>query len=120
MGFLVFDTLFAMDSNLVPHPQMVENYTVSDDGLVYTFVLREGLAWHDGTPVTAEECVASLERFFAKDGMGGTLKASTESLVAVDDKTFVLTLNAPYGLVLDVLAKVDQPIPFMYPKSLIG
>ena len=120
MGFLVFDTLFAMDSNLVPRPQMVDNYTVSDDGLVYTFVLRDGLSWHDGTPVTAEDCVASLERFFAKDGMGATLKASTESLVAVDDKTFVLTLNAPYGLVLDVLAKVDQPIPFMYPKSLIG
>src|SRR3546814_12569414 len=103
MGFLVFDTLFAMDSNLVPHPQMVDNYTVSDDGLVYTFVLREGLAWHDGTPVTAEDCVASLERFFATDGLGGTLKASTQSLVAVDDQTFVLQPKSPSGLGVEVL-----------------
>ncbi len=120
MGHLVFDTLFSMDSKLQPHPQMVDNYTVSDDGMVYRFTLRDGLAWHDGTPVTAEDCVASLERFFAKDGMGGSLKASMESLVVEDEKTFVLTLNKPFGMVLDVLAKVDQPIPFMYPKSLIG
>lgn len=120
MGFLVFDTLFAMDSNLTPHPQMVEDYTISDDGLIYTFTLRDGLKWHDGTPVTAEDCIASLERFFAKDGMGGSLKANTASLVAEDDKTFVLTLSQPFGMVLDVLAKIDQPIPFMYPRSLIG
>ena len=120
MGHLVFDTLFSMDSKLTPHSQMVDNYTVSEDGLIYRFTLRDGLTWHDGTPVTSEDCIASLERFFAKDGMGGSLKANMVSLVAEDDKTFVITLSQPFGMVLDVLAKVDQPIPFMYPKSLIG
>ena len=47
-GYMVYDMLFAMDSNLEPQPQMVESYDVSDDGLTYTFTLREGLLFHDG------------------------------------------------------------------------
>src|ERR1700754_839974 len=62
-GYLVYDTLFALDADLNPRPQMVERHEVSADGLTYTFVLREGLAWHDGAPVTAEDCVASLKRW---------------------------------------------------------
>ena len=57
-GYMVYDTLFAMDENLQPQPQMVDTWTVSDDKLTFTFTLRDGLKWHDGTPVTAEDCVA--------------------------------------------------------------
>ena len=62
-GYMIFDTLFAMDETLTPRPQMVDTYTVSADRLVWTFTLRDGLAWHDGPPVTAEDCVASLKRW---------------------------------------------------------
>ena len=117
-GYLVFDTLFAMNSKLQPQPQMVDTFTVSDDKLTYTFTLRDGLKWHDGAPVKAEDCVASLNRFFKKDGQGTSLKDSMESLTAVDDKTFVMKLKQPYGLVLDTLAKINQVVPFMYPKRL--
>src|SRR5262249_26235500 len=67
LGYLVFDTLFAVDDHFEPRPQMVERYTLSDDRLTYTFVLRPGLKWHDGQPVTAADCVASLRRLASRD-----------------------------------------------------
>ena len=117
-GYMVFDTLFSLDENLEPQPQMVGNYSVSEDGLTYHFTLRDGLLWHDGTQVTAEDCVASILRWGARDGMGQKLMDMTAMLEAVDDKTLVLTLRAPYGLVLDSLGKISSNVPFMMPKRL--
>src|SRR3546814_2822375 len=73
-----------MDESLTPRPQMVDTWTVSDDRLTWTFVLRDGLAWHDGPPVTAEDCVASLKRWGKRDGMGQKLMQYTASLEATD------------------------------------
>lgn len=53
-GYMVYDTLIAMDSNLKPQPQMLEGWEISDDSMTYTFTLREGLAWHDGAPRRTE------------------------------------------------------------------
>ena len=78
-GYMVYDTLFSLDENLEPQPQMVGDYSVSDDGLTYRFTLRDGLGWHDSTPVTAEDCVASLRRWGARDGMGQKLMDMTAS-----------------------------------------
>ena len=69
-GYMIYDTLFAMDEKGEIKPQMVEKYDVSADKLTYTFTLRDGLAWHDGAPVTAEDCVASIKRWAAKDSLG--------------------------------------------------
>jgi ABC-type transport system substrate-binding protein len=69
-GYMVYDTLFALDEKHEPKPQMVDSFLVSGDGLTYTFVLRDGLLWHDGTPVTAEDCVASLKRW-GRQGLDG-------------------------------------------------
>lgn len=117
-GYMVYDTLFSLDENLEPQPQMVGDYSVSDDGLTYRFTLRDGLGWHDSTPVTAEDCVASLRRWGARDGMGQKLMDMTASLEAVDTKTLVLTLKAPYGLVLESLGKISSNVPFMMPERL--
>src|SRR5688572_31633002 len=54
-GYLIYDTLFSIDANLQVKPQMVDKWTVSDDKLTWTFTLRDGLEWHDGTPVTSED-----------------------------------------------------------------
>jgi peptide/nickel transport system substrate-binding protein len=62
-GYMVYDTLFALDSAYRPQPQMVESWTVSDDKLTYTFKLRDGLKWHDGQKVRAADVVASLKRW---------------------------------------------------------
>ncbi len=117
-GYMVYDTLFAMDENLKPQPQMVDTWTVSDDQLTWTFVLRDGLKWHDGTDVTAEDCVASLKRWGARDGMGQQLMEVIDSLTAGDAKTIVMKLKEPYGLVLDSIGKISSNVPFMMPKAL--
>src|ERR1700759_3808219 len=114
-GYMVYDTLLAMDSNFKIQPQMAE-YKVSDDKLTYTFTLRDGLKWHDGTPVTAEDCVASLQRWGKRDGMGQKLMDFTASLEATDAKTISLKLKEPYGLVLESIGKPSSVVPFMMPK----
>ena len=115
-GYMVYDTLFALDNNLKPQPQMVENLDVSADRLKYTMTLRDGLAWHDGTEVTAEDCVASLQRWGKRDGMGQRLFAVTDKLEADGKKTISLTLKRPYGVVLDSIGKISSNVPFMMPK----
>jgi peptide/nickel transport system substrate-binding protein len=116
-GYMVYDTLLAMDSSFKIQPQMAE-YKVSDDKLTYTFTLRDGLKWHDGPPVTAEDCIASLQRWGKKDGMGQKLMEFTASLTAADAKTIVLKLKEPYGLVLDSIGKPSSLVPFMMPKRI--
>ena len=117
-GYMVYDTLFALDENLEPQPQMVEDWSVSADGLVWTFGLRDGLVWRDGAPVTAADCVASIERWGARDGMGQKLMDATAALTVIDDRTFSLTLAQPYGLVLQSLGKISSNVPFMMPERL--
>ena len=90
-GYMVYDTLLAMDAQLTVKPQMANSWKVSDDKLTYTFVLRDGLKFHDGQPVTAEDCVASLKRWGARDAMGQKLMQFTKEMAVVDAKTFTLT-----------------------------
>ncbi|QCI63834.1 ABC transporter substrate-binding protein [Phreatobacter stygius] len=117
-GYAVFDTLFAMDSKGEIKPQMVQDYTVSEDRLTWTFNLREGLAWHDGTPVTAADCVASIRRWGPKAALGRLLTAATASIDATGPRTFVIKLKEPFGLVLDALGRPNAPVPFMLPERL--
>ncbi len=114
-GYMIYDTLFAMDEDFKPQPQMVDTWSTSDDGLTWTFVLRDGLKFHDGAPVTATDVVASLERWGKRDGMGQQLMANTASLEAQDDKTVVLTLANEYGLVLESIGKISSNVPFIMP-----
>lgn len=116
-GYMVYDTLLAMDEHFKIQPQMA-SYKVSDDKMTYTFTLRDGLKWHDGTPVTAEDCVASLKRWGKADGMGQKLMDFTASIEAPDAKTIVLKLKEPYGLVLESIGKPSSLVPFMMPKRL--
>src|SRR5260221_11631813 len=116
-GYMVYDTLLATDSNFKIQPQMAD-WKVSDDKLTYTFTLRDGLKWHDGAPVTAEDCVASLKRWGRNDNMGQKLMDFTASIEAPDAKTIVLKLKEPYGLVLESIAKPSSYVPFMMPKRL--
>ncbi|CAN5392047.1 ABC transporter substrate-binding protein [soil metagenome] len=116
-GYMVYDTLLAMDSDFKIQPQMAD-WKVSDDKLTYTFTLRDGLKWHDGQPVTAEDCVASLKRWGARDSMGQKLMEFTASIEATDPKTITLKLKEPYGLVLESIGKPSSSVPFMMPKRI--
>ena len=107
-GALVYDTLFGNDANQKPQPQMVGKYEISPDRLTYTFTLRDGLKFHDGSPVTTKDVIASIKRWGAKDGVGQRLMGYVTALDAVDDKTFKMVLREPYGMVLELLGKSRQ------------
>ena len=117
-GYLIYDTLFAMDDKSVPQPQMVDTWTVSPDKLTYTFKLRAGQKFHDGTPVTSEDVIASLRRWSERDQMGARLMASTETLTSPEPSTFVFKLKRPYGLTIETLGKQGSPVPFIMPKRI--
>jgi peptide/nickel transport system substrate-binding protein len=117
-GYMIYDTLFALDANLQVKPQMVEKFTVSRDHMKHTFTLRDGLKFHDGQPVTAEDCVASLKRWGARDALGRLLVAAVGRLAPVDRKTFALDLESPFGLVLDALGKPSASPAFIMPARL--
>jgi peptide/nickel transport system substrate-binding protein len=115
-GYLVYDTLFAVDSKFEVKPQMIDTWSVSDDRLTYTFTLRDGLLFHDRQPVRSADCVESLKRWSQRDGMGQKLAELTKEWSIVDDKTFRLVLKQPYELVLATLGKVSSSVPFIMPE----
>jgi peptide/nickel transport system substrate-binding protein len=117
-GYMVFDTLFATDADLKVQPQMVDRFTASANKMKWTFTLRDGLKFHDGKPVTAEDCVASLKRWGARDALGRLLMGATGKLTPVDAKTFTLDLEQPFGLVLEALGKPSSNVPFIMPARI--
>jgi peptide/nickel transport system substrate-binding protein len=112
-GSMMYDTLFGIDGNFVAQPQMVGKTDISADRKTYTFELRPGLKWTDGTAVTARDCVASLRRWQVKDGAGSHLFERVADTPVVDEKTFRIVLKEPYGLLIDALAKTSTPVCYM-------
>ncbi len=101
---LVFDTLYGQDNNFQSHPQMAEGHTVSGDKKQWDITLRDGLKFHDGTPVLARDCVASIQRWWQRDGFGGVLRAATDEVSAPADKQIRFRLKKPFPLLADALA----------------
>lgn len=114
----VFDMLYGVDENYVAHPQMAEGHTISDDRLVWTITLREGLKFHDGSPVLARDAVASVKRWGARDTLGQKLMAAVEDLSAPDDKTIVFKLKYPFPLLADALGRPGSNMPAIMPERL--
>lgn len=117
-GYMVFDTLFAIDSKFKPHPQMVGEFEVSADKLDYSFALRDGLKFHDGQKVRGADCVASIKRWMARDALGQTLATAIADMKGGDDKNFSIHLKEPFPLLIDGLAKVSSLAPFIMPERL--
>src|SRR6266481_465365 len=114
-AYMIYDTLFALDGNLEVKPQMVDKWTVSADQLTWTFTLRDGLEFHDGTPVTAEDVVPSLKRWAVRSPLGQLLWTKVAAVKALDPKTFQIQLKAPTGIMLQALGKPSGN-PFIMPK----
>jgi peptide/nickel transport system substrate-binding protein len=117
-GYMVYDTLFAQDANGHPKPQMVDKYTTSKDGLTWTFTLRPGLKFSDGSNVTSADAVASIQRWGARDSIGRAMGNAGAQWKAVDARTFTLTLKEPFGMVLEGLAKPSGFPPVIMPERL--
>src|SRR5271154_6015617 len=97
-GYMVYDTLFAMNDKFEVKPQMVDKYELSKDKLTYTFTLRDGLKFHDGAPVRPAVWIGCMERWAKRDALGQKLAEGTEGWTPVNDKTFKLKLNKPFPL----------------------
>ncbi len=119
-GYCVFDTLYGVDANQQPQPQMAKGHEVSGDGLEWRITLRDGLKFHDGEPVRAQDCAASLERWAKRDPFGQALGAATESWSHADDKTIVIKLTRPFGPLLHAIGKPHSRPAMMMPERLAG
>lgn len=115
-GFLVWDTLYGLDETLHPQPQMCAGHEVDDDGLTWTFRLRDGLLFHDGEPVRAADCVASIRRWMQRDGFGRRIAAQLDELGALDDARFRFRLKQPFPRMLHALAKPVASVLFIMPE----
>jgi peptide/nickel transport system substrate-binding protein len=117
-GYLVYDTLLALDHEFQPQPQMVDSWQISDDKLTYTFRLRDGLKFHDGRPVRSADAVASLKRWGQRnDTYGQPLLAEASAIETIDDRQFRIVLKSGFP-VLEALATMTTPTPFILPERL--
>jgi peptide/nickel transport system substrate-binding protein len=115
-GYMIFDTLFALDAKFKPQPQMVGDYSLSSDKLTWKFALRPGLKFHDGSPVRGADCVASVKRWMARDGLGQGLAAAVDEMIGGADPSFTIKLKEPFPLLLDGFAKISSLVPFIMPE----
>jgi peptide/nickel transport system substrate-binding protein len=122
VGQHLYETPLGWNSNLTPGPRMVDSWTVSDDERVYTFTLRDGMTFHDGQAVTSADVVASLKRWLPGGSARATLMrdfTAEEPFLAIDDLTFEIRMNQPYG---GVIPSVSPPHwgPFVMPERIAG
>jgi peptide/nickel transport system substrate-binding protein len=117
-GHMVFDTLYGCDITYRASPQMVEGHATEQEGKLWRLTLRPGLMWHDGTPVLARDCVASIRRWAKRDAFGGALMRATDELSAPDDRTIQFRLSKPFPLLPDALGKPAAYMPAMMPERL--
>jgi peptide/nickel transport system substrate-binding protein len=116
-AWMVYDTLFGVNRAQQAKPQMAEGYTVSDDGRTYLIKLRDGLKWHDGEPVRAQDCAPSLARWSARDTFGQSVAKAVDSWGVADDRTIKITLKKPFALLIDAIA-APTGNAFMMPERL--
>jgi peptide/nickel transport system substrate-binding protein len=117
-ALLVWDTLYGVNSNLEPQPQMAEGHEVSPDFTTWTFKLRAGLKFHDGAPVTTRDVIASLTRWMTRDTMGQIIKRTLVSMTAADDRIFTIKLNKPFTKMLFALGKNNAPVALIMPERI--
>ena len=102
----VYDTLYAFDAEFTVQPQMVAGQTTSSDGTQWELTLRDGLKFHDGSPVLAKDCVATIKRWGQRDPMGTALMARADEVSAPSDKVIRIRLKKPFPLLTYALAQV--------------
>jgi peptide/nickel transport system substrate-binding protein len=117
-GHMVWDTLYGLDEQLRPHPQLAEGHVVEDDGKRWVFTLRQGPTFHDGEMVRAKDAAASIRRWMTRDAHGQTLAQRLTEIRALDDRRFEIRLNRPFGPMLDALGKPSSYPCFVMPERL--
>lgn len=118
-ALMIFDTLWGLDDSLTPQLQMLEGALLEDDGRKWSCALRQGLKWHDGSPVRAADCVASVKRWARRDAMGQRILALSQDgarIRAIDDRRFEFVLDKPFPLLPFALGKPATPMCAIMPE----
>jgi len=97
---------------------MAEGFSHADDGRTYVIRLRDGLKFHNGEPVRAQDCVASLRRWTARDVVGQTAAQFVDGWTAQDDRTIRITLKQPLPLFMELIGKGGASVPFIMPEHI--
>jgi peptide/nickel transport system substrate-binding protein len=117
-GWAVYDLLFGIDGKFQVKPQMAEGYTLSEDERTYVIKLREGLKFHNGEPVRAQDCAASLKRWAARETIGQTVWQYVDECAAQDDRTLKITLKRPIGIFIEAIARGGASVAFIMPEHI--
>ncbi|WP_137177898.1 ABC transporter substrate-binding protein [Roseomonas sp. AR75] len=117
-AFLVYDQLYGMNDRFEPVPQMVQGHVVENGGLLWRFTLREGLKFHDGTPVRGRDCIASIKRWGRRDAFGQELMARVADMTEESDRVFAIRLNRPFPKMIEAFSKVTTSCLFVMPERL--
>src|SRR5258708_34078425 len=117
-AYMVWDTLYGTDERFQIRPQMAAGHEVSTDGKTYTIGLRDGLKFHDGEPVRARDCVASLTRWSKRDSFGQFAATLIDEMTARDDKTLVIRLKQAFPGLLQAIGKPSSNVPFIMPERI--
>ncbi len=112
-GMMVYDQLYGLDSSYNAQPQLVDGHTIEEDGHTWRITLREGTTFHDGTPITARDAVASIDRWTKADVLGQNIRAITNEMTVVSDRVFLVKLKRPFALLATALAKPSSYCPVM-------
>ncbi|MGE4046500.1 MAG: ABC transporter substrate-binding protein, partial [Acetobacteraceae bacterium] len=115
-GWAIYDLLFGVTANLEPKPQMAEGYTLSDDGRTYLIKLREGLKFHNGEPVRAQDCAPSLTRWARRETLGQTMWQYVDTCSAQDDRTIKIVLKRPIPIFIEAIARGGASVAFIMPE----
>lgn len=117
-GYMVFDTLYGVDETFTAQPQMVEGHATENGATIWLLTLREGLRFHDGTPVLARDAVASIRRWAVHDGFCQKLMEATAELTSPNDRTIRFRLNQPFPNLPQALAGLGPHMPAVLPERL--
>lgn len=117
-SYMVFDMLFGLDEQFRVRPQMAEGAEVAQDGREWLIRLRDGLRFHDGEPVLARDCVASIRRWAVRDPFGQSLMAATDEISSPDDRTIRFRLKHPFPLLSAALGKPIANLCAIMPERL--
>ncbi|MGF7049650.1 peptide/nickel transport system substrate-binding protein [Paenibacillus sp. DS2015] len=113
----IFEQLYTLNADYEPTPMLAESVVVSEDGLTYTFVLRQGVKFHNGKEMTSEDVVASMNRWVVTSSRAKLLLANAK-YEAVDTYTVKLTVEKPSSDVLTIMSAQAQ-FPAIMPKEIV-
>ncbi|MCH8910869.1 MAG: hypothetical protein IH867_09020 [Chloroflexi bacterium] len=118
ISFAVQERMLAYNADLIATPLLMDSWTVSNDGLQWSFKLRDGIKFHNGVPLTAEHAVNSWSRWAERDNYGSIIFGFIDDVTATGELTFTVDMVEPTALVLEGMARIGGYAPVIMPPEM--